>query len=273
MTYSGPVSSPQRRPDASMTLLREITEQALDPDYATAAGRARRPRAWLSLLLVMVVAGGLFAMAAVQTTKARPVIANEREELIRHIEETRVRHTALQGEVAKLDQEVRTLQNRAIGNDHDAEQLRLAYDRLEPLVGAGAVRGPGVVITVDDSPSGDVNQRVVDTDLQHLANGLWLSGAEAVAINGHRLSSLTAIRGAGESITVDYRSLTRPYVVEAIGNPKTLPADFADSSGGRWWGYVTQNFGLEFEMGTVDNVELAADPGQDLRYAQRSGLR
>ena len=86
--------------------------------------------------------------------------------------------------------------------------------------------GPGVLVVVDDSPSAaaDARDRVLDLDLQVLANGLWEAGAEAVAINGHRLSSLTAIRSAGDAITVDYRSLTRPYRVEAIGDPRTLQA-------------------------------------------------
>ena len=77
---------------------------------------------------------------------------------------------------------------------------------LEPGVGAVAVRGPGLVIVVDDAPSSENSQpdRVYDVDLQILTNGLWQAGAEAVAINGHRLSALTAIRGAGEAITVDY---------------------------------------------------------------------
>ena len=68
---------------------------------------------------------------------------------------------------------------------------------------------------------------MLDIDLQILVNGLWESGAEAISINGHRLSNLTAIRGAGDAITVDYRSLTRPYQIEAIGDPRTLPASFA----------------------------------------------
>ncbi|MGJ3509620.1 DUF881 domain-containing protein [Enemella sp. A6] len=266
------MSTQQRRPDASMTLLREITEQALDPAYARAAAGPHRPRARVMLMLVLLLAGALFAVAAVQTTKTRPAIAAEREELIRHIEAARARQNELRARVQETDSEVTRLQNEAIGHDRDLEDLRLELDRLEPLASGVAVQGPGVVLTVDDAP-GDQNQRVVDTDLQQLVNGLWSSGAEAIAINGHRLSSLTAIRGAGESITVDYRSLSRPYVVEAIGNPKTLLADFADSSGGRWWAYVTQNFGLRFDSRTADVLELAADPGQDLRYAGRSTTR
>lgn len=264
------VTSPeQRRPDASMSLLRVITEQALDPDYAQAAAGPPRPRSWLAMLLVMVLVGGLFSIALVQTTRSRPVIAAEREELIRHIEQARARQDELLAAVQATDTEVRRLRDEAIGQNQDAEEYRAELDRLEPLAGGGAVSGPGLVITVDDAPGDDSNQRVVDTDLQQLANGLWASGAEAIAINGHRLSSLTAIRGAGESITVDYRSLTRPYVIEAIGNPDTLPADFAESSGGRWWAYVTQLFGLRFNQQVTDHLELPADPGQELRHATR----
>ena len=36
--------------------------------------------------------------------------------------------------------------------------------------------------------------------------------------NGQRLTALSAVRGAGEAITVNFRSLRRPYVVEAIGD-------------------------------------------------------
>lgn len=64
---------------------------------------------------------------------------------------------------------------------------------------------------VDDAANGlrDGRDRVLDMDLQILTDGLWQAGAEAISVNGHRLSALTAIRGAGEAITVDNRSLTR----------------------------------------------------------------
>ncbi len=88
---------------------------------------------------------------------------------------------------------------------------------------------------------------MLDIDLQILANGLWQAGAEAVAINGHRLSTLTAIRAAGEAITVDYRSLTRPYRVEAIGDPHTSQQQFVRDHAGLWWNELTQNRGMRYD--------------------------
>ena len=44
---------------------------------------------------------------------------------------------------------------------------------------------------------------MLDPDLQKLVNGLWAAGAEAISINGQRLTNLSAIREAGEAITVN----------------------------------------------------------------------
>ncbi len=112
---------------------------------------------------------------------------------------------------------------------------------------------------------------MLDVDLQILANGLWQAGAEAVAINGHRLSSLTAIRSAGDAITVDFRSLTRPYRVEAIGDPRTLPARFVETAGGAWWHELAAEpaDALRDQHGPHRCV-LPADPGLVLRHARRA---
>lgn len=145
---------------------------------------------------------------------------------------------------------------------------------LDPVVGTVAVTGPGLQITVDDADgtTDGTRDQVLDVDLRTMVNGLWQSGAEAVAINGHRLSALTAIRGAGDAITVDYRSLTRPYRVEAIGDPLTMQARFVESAGGIWWNDLAQNRGMKYQTSSVEDITLAADPGIGLRYAKKAPL-
>ena len=63
-----------------------------------------------------------------------------------------------------------------------------------------------------------------DGDLQLVVNALWAAGAEAISINGQRLGPTTAIRFAGEAVLVDFRPVTNPYEVSAIGDPDTLSA-------------------------------------------------
>jgi uncharacterized protein YlxW (UPF0749 family) len=196
----------------------------------------------------------------------------ERTELINRVQNAERAQDELQGRVASLSQEIATLRAAALGDDDAARALEERIDALDPVVGNVPVSGPGVLIVVDDSPSAtaDGRDRVLDIDLQVLANGLWEAGAEAVSINGHRLSSLTAIRSAGDAITVDYRSLTRPYRVEAIGDVRALQARFVESSAGAWWNDLAQNRRMRYEISDVKQLDLAADPGMVLRHAGKA---
>ena len=110
---------------------------------------------------------------------------------------------------------------------------------------------------------------IYDSDLTRLVNGMWQAGAEAVAINGHRITTLTPIRSAGSAITVDYVSLSPPYVLEAIGDPARLQARFARTSAAAWWQYLHDNYGITYELQTVSSdLKLPADPAMTLRYTK-----
>jgi uncharacterized protein YlxW (UPF0749 family) len=257
-----------------MDLLNQIVRQPIDPDYALVAARgARRPRSRAAIAAVAVLAGALLAVTVLQTTRAAPVAETERAELIDRVQAAQAGTEQLQSRLTATSTEIDELRAAALGGGGAAQALEEQIRRLEPVVGVVPVTGPGLVIMVDDSPAAGTDRRdqVLDVDLQVLANGLWQAGAEAVAINGHRLSSLTAIRSAGDAITVDFRSLTRPYRVEAIGDPRTFAARFAETSASAWWHELAQNRRMRYEIGDARSLELAADPGLALRHAQAVG--
>ncbi len=279
MSTKRPAAPGGRPVDASMDLLNQIIRQPVDPDYARVAARgAPPPRMRWTVALVAVLAAAMFTLAAVQTTRSAPVLATERTELIARIHAEEKRQDALRQQVNQLSEETRQSRAAALGRDATARRLQSQINALEPVVGQIAVKGPGLTIVVDDAEdatttttdANTTNGRVFDLDLQVLVNGLWSAGAEAIAINGHRLSNLTAIRGAGEAITVDYRSLTRPYRIEAIGNPNTLQAQYVESDGGMWWNYLEQNYQMRYEISSAKEVTLGPDPGMVLRYAKKA---
>lgn len=244
-----------RRVDESMDLLNDIVRQPIDPDYPE-AGSGTSPKHSPAVIVVLLVFGLMAGVSLASTLRAAPQIQQERAELQTRVQDAAAGIDGLREEAAQLAEQNRQLTEAGAGLDPGTQaELR----RLEATTGVGAVKGPGVVVRVDDGEGGEQAQ-VVDADLRQLVNQLWRSGAEAIAINGHRLSSRTAIRGAGDAITVDYRSLTRPYLVEAIGDADRMLAEFPDSSGGRWWAYLQQNYQVAFELTRSDELTLAADP-------------
>lgn len=263
-----------------MSLLNNLMAHPLDEGYAVAArtrplqGGPKRARHRITLVVAFVVLGFLLAVAASQNYRSAPAAEKQRNELIERVEQADGRLTELRGRQSALAGEVRGLQAGALSNSDSGTALQQKLDDLELQTGAVAVTGPGLKVVVDDAKNADDKEgRLLDVDLQQLVNGLWTAGAEAISVNGHRLTSLTAIRGAGSAITVDYSSLTPPYTVLAIGDTATMPARFAQSSGGQWVQYLVSNFDVRMTSTTEDSLLVPADTTIALRYAKVGGPR
>ncbi|WP_350276769.1 DUF881 domain-containing protein [Kribbella sp. HUAS MG21] len=271
-----PPAPKPRRVDASMSLLNNLMAHPIDEGYAVAArtrskqgGKQTRSRHRVLLTVAAAVLGFLLAVAAAQNYRSAPEAEKQRNELITRIEQADTRLGELRSHQTRLADEVRRLQASGLSNDSAGAALQQKLDDLELQTGAIAVTGPGIKAVLDDAKDADSKEgRLLDVDLQQLVNGLWTSGAEAISVNGHRLTSLTAIRGAGSAITVDYSSLTPPYTVLAIGDTATMPARFAQSSGGRWVQYLVSNFGVRMTITTEESLLVPADATIALRYAK-----
>ena len=272
------------RRDDSMSLMRELVTHALDDGYAAAAarrgpGRSRSRRGLGATIVALALLGLLLTVAAVQTRQTAPAVAKEKAELLERIQAETVRNDRLRTRAGVLQDDVTLLQNDVLASTASGQSLRERLSALDVLAGTGRVEGPGIRIIVDDAPVDDVagaasaEGRILDIDLQQVVNGLWSAGAEAVAVNGQRLTALTAIRGADKSITVDYRPLARPYVVEAIGDPASLEARFGESPGGEWLFNLKAVHHIRLETQAADKLMLPADSASKLRFARTEGAQ
>lgn len=279
-------------PQASMGLLNYITAHSLDEDYAhvaekrAAAGAAgdgdgdggpaggRRRHLPVASVVALVVFGLLVTTAGVRTARSEPARESSRQSLVEEAQERRDELEAARRQVQELRRGVTRAQAAALAASEAGRALTTQLEGLEVMSGAVAVNGPGVRIVVDDNPDpGTDRQAVLDKDLQILVNGLWSAGAEAVSINGQRVSNLTSIRVAGEAITVNLRSLSRPYTINAVGNPDQLPARFVESAAGSWWLNLKSVYGLQFTMTREESLTVPAAPPLTLRHARRGTPR
>ncbi|MFT4296261.1 MAG: DUF881 domain-containing protein [Micropruina sp.] len=267
MTGRDDASGRPRRLDASMDLLTSLYRDALDPGYAAATQRRRR---WWLVGLVSLLIGLLIGSSVADQLRAAPAEQVERDQLVQRIQDAAANTDTLRARLADLREQNRKLSADTLANDPAAVEVQRQLGLLGPATGMQAVTGPGVVLVADDAEGPEQRgSKVVDVDIRQAVNGLWRAGAEAIAVNGHRLSARTAIRGAGDAITVDYRSLTRPYRVEAIGDAAALLQAFPGTPGGAWWAYLKQNYGIRYELSSAGSLRLSADPGLGVRNAER----
>ena len=278
------------RPDASMSLLTGLLTETLDPGYAEAGVRRARygepagsrhgwhRRLSLTVLFGVAAIALVLVVAAIQTHREAPQVERERTQLIARIHDAESKSTADENSIESVRAELQKAQSEALGPSTE-EGRRFAA--LSESTGAVPVTGPGLEVVLSDAPGanggtgGDIRQqpggsdlsRVQDVDLQHAVNGLWAAGAEAVAINGQRLTALSAIRTAGSAILVDFRPLSPPYTVDAIGDPRTLAAKFSDSTEGRYLFALKSQFGIRFDTTSKDSLALPAASQLTVRNA------
>jgi uncharacterized protein YlxW (UPF0749 family) len=257
-----------------MGLLDYLTATSMDEDYAHVSrrraddgGPASKGRPGRVALVVLAVFGVLVATAALQTSRTADESASSRASLVKQADSGRAVLGSRRAKVGDLRRQIADLQADDLRETAQGRALRSRITRLGVQAGTVPTRGPGIEVRLDDAPNAKTyEQRVQAPDLQKLVNALWQSGAEAVSVDGQRLTSLSAIREAAGSITVNFASLSRPYTVQAIGDPKTMGARLLDTSGGQTW-VTLQSFGLQFDVDTKDSMLLPAAKRATLRSA------
>lgn len=261
---------------ARTPLLDLVTRESLDLDYQeVAARRADRgpvtgPTPHRGTALAVGVFGLLVAVAAVQTSRNADVQEASRDALVERIEVRKAAVSSLQDRIVELRSQNERLLLQVV--DLSTTLDNVEEDRRDLAMGAGfvALEGPGLRVTVDDHPQGHPDGLVRATDLRVLVNGLWQAGAEAIAINGRRLTSLSAIVNSSIAIQVNKGPLSPPYVVHAIGG-QNLDADFVETQSGLTFLALAERFGFVVERDTVSSLLVPAAPSsmQRLRHAER----
>ena len=260
-----------------LPLLTLITQQALDEDYLVAAerraaGAPRPPRGRPRRVAAVVIAafGVLVSTAFVQTSRDADAQDAGRATLIDRLETERDVLARQQQRVADLRAGNLDLE-AGLGDLADTEQEALVRNRrLQVRTGFLRVAGQGVRVTVTDRPGADPVQLVQDSDLALLVNGLWEAGAEAIAVNGQRLTSRSAIRTSGQAIEVNERGIAGPYVVEAIGDTRTLSGRLFDTTSGLVFAGKAEFYGFTYDVENDPQLSLPAGPTTFL--VQRSAL-
>jgi len=185
---------------------------------------------WLSL--VCLVLGFMIAYSYSVTAKKEQHERTDREwdreyKLRERLIDQEKTNAELQRQVAQLQKSVRQEEEKLGEQTNNLSNVVSEVEQLRVYIGEVKVKGQGLEVTLADSSKAladkNVNNYLVhDGHIQAVLHELYAAGAEAIAINGQRLTTHSYVTCIGPVINVDGTEHPAPFVVTAIGNPDVL---------------------------------------------------
>ncbi|MEQ8236217.1 MAG: DUF881 domain-containing protein [Syntrophomonadaceae bacterium] len=215
----------------------------------------------ISIMGICLLVGILLA---VQFKTSTNYGANLRES---RIDELAFRNSTLTEEKEALSKEVVSLREKLTNAASESQltaDLQAELKKANMTAGLVPVFGPGIVVTLNDSPRAiktgdDPNALLVhDIDILNIVNEMRASGAEAIAVNDQRITAMSEIRCAGTTILVNWNKVAPPFVIKATGNPQLLESGLS-IRGGKL--EELKSFGLQTQLVKSDYIEIPAYNG------------
>jgi uncharacterized protein YlxW (UPF0749 family) len=242
----------------------------------TAVGRLRAIPSWQITLGAALLALGFLVAAQLASESPRVrYTTQERTPLLETAGGLQTQQDALKARILDLRAKIQATETQGEGAASLVKELNGELEQARIAAGLIRLSGPGVVLQLQDSqetvpPDGSATDYLVGArDIRTVVEQLWLSGAEAIAVNGERITPTTAIIDIGTSLLVNSAYLAPPYQVTALG-PRDLydrvsaAPGFADFVRSR-----VQGYGIRLSFAEPDAVDMPAFVGTvTLRYSR-----
>jgi len=215
----------------------------------------------ISILAVCLVVGMLLSVQFRTSANYNIAIRSDRTE------DLALKNTTLTKEKEALSKEVISLREKLTNVGSESQlttDLQEELKKSNMVAGLIPVYGPGVIVTLNDSPRNiqpgdDPNALLVhDEDILKIVNEMRASGAEAIAVNNERITSMSEIRCAGTTILVNWNKIAPPFVIKATGDPQLLESGLSIRGGQL---EILKSFGLQTQLERNNRIEIPAYNG------------
>ncbi len=230
--------------------------------------RIRAIPTWQVTLGVALLALGF--LVAAQLAAEGPRIrytSQERSPLVETALELQRQQDDLKQRIAELRTELQDLERQGQGTTTLVVELNAQLEAARIAAGLLPLTGTGIVLQLADSaqpiPDGanESDYLVTSQDIRTVVAELWLAGAEAISVNGERVTVSTGVLDIGPSILVNSAYLSPPYQIAAIG-PPDLIGQLGVSQG--WREFIQRRqgtFGLDITFAEPESVSVPAFAG------------
>ena len=244
-------------------------------------GRPRRLTGWAAIVPLAAAGAGLMFATSAQTSQGTDLRSSGRTDLVDVVraQDRAVRQRAAL--VKQLQDQVDSLTAQAAPGSAAVARLRAAAAALAAAAGTQSVTGPALIVSLDDSkrtaaslPEGFTADDLVvhQQDVQSVVNALWAGGAEAMMLQDQRVISTSAVRCVGNTLILQGRVYSPPYVIQAIGDLSTLRAALDQSKQITFYRQAVDFFGLRYDVTSKREASFPAYAGSlSLLHARTLG--
>lgn len=230
-----------------------------------------RLSAWGALVPVVALSAGLLFATSGRTAQGTDLRAGEVTELSGLIQERDDAIAEQEERLADLQERSEVLTAQAAARDGAVAEARTAGEAGVAAAGLAAVSGAGMVVTLDDAPrrsdgSLPVGARPDDlvihqSDVQAVVNAMWAAGATGVAVMDQRLIATSAVRCVGNTLLLQGRTYSPPFVVRAVVDSAAVREQLDSSPQITVFKQAVDAFGLTYDVRDRPQVEVPAYDG------------
>ncbi len=242
----------------------------------TALGRLRAIPSWQITLGVALLALGFLIAAQLASESPRiRYTTQERAPLLETARELQTQQDDLKIQILTLRERIQTIERQGEDSAGFVSQLNAQLERARIAAGLIPLTGTGIVLQLEDSQEpgpqdGSASDYLVGSrDIRTVVDELWGAGAEAIAVNGERITQATAIIDIGSSLLINSAYLAPPYQITALG-PRDLYERLTRSPG--FTDFVRSRadaYGIRLSFAEPDSVDMPAFVGTvTLRYSR-----
>lgn len=217
----------------------------------------------LGLLTMLLTAGTIMQFKMVRAANLDGTIQLTDRNLKKSVLQWNEKYQDSTKKLKDTDKELEDLKKQ-VANLHTNEAVQEKINKYETLLGINDVKGQGIEISLSDNDNysnqnsfasiNASNYLVHDGNLIAIVNELKAAGAEAISINGKRITESTAITCAGNVIQVNGEKVGSPFIIRAIGQKDLLYGEVTKNGGTI---YKLKKYGVITEIKKSDNIEIS----------------
>lgn len=224
----------------------------------------------IAIIFALALIMGLIVSIQLNTSESSDrgglVTSIQAAALEKQLKDVRNEKDLILAEYLELEQRLKDIEQQNLSEDAILQAALADLEKYKIATGAVDVKGPGVIITIDDplpteeDPGDGYSTIMLRFELLlSLVNKLKEAGAEAISINGQRIIARTEISLAGDNVNINTVPTAPPYIVKAIGDPDTID------------GALNIRFGL-FESMRGFDLQVSLVKQEEIEISRYSGV-